>query len=127
MSTTDLDPTCPFCRIVAGDEAATIVARSARVIAFAARDAVARVHVVVAPTWHLEAGDVLFQGAGLLRWRTLSGGSDLLRVVAQVVRETGIDATGFRLVANAGADAGQAARHLHLHVLGGQSLGPIAS
>ena len=38
----------------------------------------------------------------------------------------GIAAAGYRLVINQGEQAGQAVPHLHLHVLGGRSLGPMA-
>ena len=38
----------------------------------------------------------------------------------------GLAERGYRLVMNSGADAGQAVAHLHLHILGGGELGPIA-
>ena len=40
----------------------------------------------------------------------------------RVAEETGIAASGFRVVANSGADAGQSVHHLHLHVIGGRAM-----
>ena len=47
-------------------------------------------------------------------------------LAARLAREAGLDADGYRLVMNSGEHAGQAMPHLHLHVLGGGSLGPFA-
>ena len=46
--------------------------------------------------------------------------NDVLRTLAAA---TGVRDSGFRLVLNAGPNAGQSVDHLHLHVLGGRSLG----
>lgn len=47
----------------------------------------------------------------------------LLLVARAIAEREGIAAGGFRLVINAGPDAGQAVPHLHVHVLGGRALG----
>jgi histidine triad (HIT) family protein len=44
----------------------------------------------------------------------------LLAVAAKLARERGIEARGYRVVINNGAQAGQSVFHLHLHVLGGR-------
>lgn len=44
----------------------------------------------------------------------------LLLVASKVAAQEGL--TGFRLVTNNGAEAGQTVFHLHIHVLGGRSL-----
>ncbi|PZU95117.1 MAG: histidine triad nucleotide-binding protein [Pseudanabaena sp.] len=44
----------------------------------------------------------------------------LLLVANRVAAQEGL--TGFRLVTNCGAEAGQTVFHLHIHVLGGRSL-----
>jgi histidine triad (HIT) family protein len=42
---------------------------------------------------------------------------------AEIARQSGLDRTGYRLVVNNGADAGEAVPHLHVHILGGRPLG----
>jgi histidine triad (HIT) family protein len=37
-----------------------------------------------------------------------------------LAREQGIADTGFRIVVNSGADAGQSVFHLHYHLIGGR-------
>ena len=49
----------------------------------------------------------------------------LLRSVAKVAEIKGLKESGYRILANAGADAHQEVPHLHVHVLGGASAGPM--
>ncbi|NIV48866.1 MAG: HIT domain-containing protein, partial [Gammaproteobacteria bacterium] len=46
----------------------------------------------------------------------------LLLAAQQLAREHGVD-TGYRLVNNCGAPAGQSVFHVHFHLLGGRALG----
>lgn len=43
----------------------------------------------------------------------------------EIATESGLDKTGYRLITNHGADAMQTVPHFHLHILGGQTLGPL--
>ena len=47
----------------------------------------------------------------------------LLLKAAAVASQLGLTQTGYRLVFNNGADAGEAVPHLHCHILGGRHLG----
>jgi diadenosine tetraphosphate (Ap4A) HIT family hydrolase len=49
------------------------------------------------------------------------------RAISEAADRLGIAETGYRLIVNQGADAGQEVAHLHVHVLGGTDLGPIVS
>jgi histidine triad (HIT) family protein len=40
-----------------------------------------------------------------------------------VIRATGLDKNGFRVLTNAGVDGGQEVPHYHMHIFGGKSLG----
>ncbi|MFN5582920.1 HIT domain-containing protein, partial [Gemmatimonas sp.] len=42
-------------------------------------------------------------------------------LAAQVARDAGLPASGYRVVTNIGNDGGQTVGHLHLHVLGGRA------
>jgi len=48
-----------------------------------------------------------------------------VRAVGRVARDHGLVAPGYRLLANVGGDAGQEVAHLHVHLFGGQPLGPM--
>jgi len=106
---------CIFCRIVAGEIPATVVAEDDQVLAFEDISPEAPVHILVIPKMHIhnsstvEATDEALVG-------------HLVRVGCQAAAEQGIAESGFRLVLNNGADAGEAVNHLHLHVLGGREL-----
>lgn len=45
------------------------------------------------------------------------------RAVGLVARSTGVAGSGYRFLANNGADANQEVQHLHVHVFGGKNLG----
>ncbi len=48
-----------------------------------------------------------------------------VRAVGTVARQLGLEDSGYRLLANAGLDAHQEVPHLHVHLFGGQPLGPM--
>ncbi|MCA0199259.1 MAG: histidine triad nucleotide-binding protein [Proteobacteria bacterium] len=51
----------------------------------------------------------------------------LMRAVRTVAARKGVDASGFRLIANNGVDGGQEVPHLHFHVLGGRVIGAMVA
>ena len=106
---------CLFCKVVAGEIPAKIVKRSDEAVAIHDIDPRAPVHVLVIPTRHLAAvRDAGPADAPLL--------GRLLMFAAEVARELGLDARGYRIVTNTGPDAGQSVDHLHFHVLGGRKM-----
>lgn len=48
-----------------------------------------------------------------------------VRAVGHVARENGLVEPGYRLLVNLGAHGGQEVPHLHVHLFGGQPLGPM--
>lgn len=110
-----MSDSCVFCRIGRGEIPARVVFETADLLAFHDLSPQAPIHVLVIPKRHLaslaEAGaeDELLLGR-------------LQLAAVEVARRCDLTNTGFRLVVNAGADAGQSVDHLHLHVLGGRSL-----
>ena len=107
---------CLFCKIVVGEIPAKIVKRSDDALAFRDIDARAPVHVLVIPTRHVAA---VRDAHGADGERLLGR---LLAFAAEVARDEGLDAEGYRIVTNTGRNAGQSVDHLHLHVLGGRKL-----
>jgi diadenosine tetraphosphate (Ap4A) HIT family hydrolase len=47
--------------------------------------------------------------------------------VAKVAAELGLTEDGFRSIANTGLHGGQEVPHFHIHLLGGQKIGPMVS
>ena len=47
------------------------------------------------------------------------------RAVAKVARQLGVEASGYRLISNAGPDSHQEVPHYHVHIMGGGALGPM--
>jgi len=48
-----------------------------------------------------------------------------VRAVGKVARDKGLVETGYRMMANIGAHGGQEVAHLHVHLFGGEPLGPM--
>jgi histidine triad (HIT) family protein len=46
-----------------------------------------------------------------------------VRAVGRVARDLGLEAPGYRLLANMGPDSGQEVPHMHVHIFGGRDLG----
>ena len=108
---------CLFCRIVAGEVPATVVAETDRTLAFRDISPQAPTHVLVVPRdHHADLAACTLADPGLL--------ADVLAAAVDVARQEGLDG-GYRVLTNTGPDAGQTVHHLHLHVLGGRPLGAL--
>jgi histidine triad (HIT) family protein len=83
------------------------------VVAFRDANPKAPTHVLIIPRAHVPSLAELDDPA--------LGGS-LLEAAREVARAEGL-AKGWRVVTNVGTDGGQSVAHLHLHLLGGRSLG----
>lgn len=49
------------------------------------------------------------------------------RMVGKVAASFGLDQTGYRLLTNHGSHSGQEVPHFHMHLCGGEPLGPLLS
>jgi hypothetical protein len=47
------------------------------------------------------------------------------RAVGEVARQLGLEAPGYRILANMGEDAGQEVPHFHVHLFGGRRMGAM--
>jgi histidine triad (HIT) family protein len=106
------DPECIFCRIVAGQIPAEVVARTDRVLAFRDLSPQAPTHVLVISLDH-------HQNVVELAAADPAALAELVEVGSQIADK---EAGGpFRLVFNTGAEVGQSVLHVHGHVLAGRS------
>ena len=104
---------CLFCRIVRKEIPAKIVAETEDCVAFQDVNPQAPVHILIVPREHIPSvKDVKDQ--------TTVG--KLTQVASDLARREGVADSGYRLVMNAGADAGQTVFHLHMHLLGGRHM-----
>ena len=51
--------------------------------------------------------------------------ADFVRTVGQTAKDLGVEASGYRLLANHGPDSHQEVPHLHVHLFAGAPLGPM--
>lgn len=108
---------CLFCRIVAGEVPASVVAETERTVAFRDLSPQAPTHVLVVPRdHHADVAACAEADPGLL--------ADVLAAAVAVARAERLDG-GYRILTNTGHDAGQSVPHLHVHVLGGRPLGAL--
>lgn len=108
---------CVFCRIIAGELPAAVVARSPEAIAFRDLNPQAPTHILVVPRRHVESlAQTDDDAAEAIVAKTV-------RLAVQVARDLGLEEGGYRVVINTGAGAGQSVLHLHAHLLGGRPMG----
>jgi histidine triad (HIT) family protein len=106
---------CLFCKIVRGDIKAAETYRDDRTVAFKDIGPKAPLHELVIPVKHIASLAEATPNDGELF-------GHLMVVAAQRARESGLASNGFRVVMNAGDDAGQSVHHVHLHLLAGRPL-----
>lgn len=104
-----------FSKIIRKEIPAKIVYEDDRVLAFRDIDAKAPVHILILPK-----KDITRVSEARAEDEPLLG--HLLTVGAEIARKEGIDGTGYRLVINKGAHAGESVPHLHVHLLGGRPM-----
>ncbi len=105
---------CVFCKIFAGEIRADEVTRADDVLVFRDLDPQAPTHLLAIPKRHV--GDL----AAFCATADAREVGALFAAASQAGRAAAD--SGYRIVINAGADAGQSVPHLHLHVLAGRSL-----
>jgi histidine triad (HIT) family protein len=107
---------CLFCNIVEKKVPADVVYEDDHCLAFRDIRPVAPTHVLVIPKKHVAAiHDVEAAHVEPL--------GNLLLAARKVAEKEGLVKDGFRLVVNDGDAAGQTVHHIHVHVLGGKSMG----
>ncbi|PIR24746.1 MAG: histidine triad nucleotide-binding protein [Deltaproteobacteria bacterium CG_4_10_14_0_2_um_filter_43_8] len=107
---------CLFCKIANKEIAAEIIYENEHVVAFNDINPAANTHVLVVPKEHFTS---------VVDVKNAEVFAHLLEAVQHVAQITGVDVTGFRTLINSGKDSRQEIFHLHVHVLGGEPLGPI--
>jgi histidine triad (HIT) family protein len=110
-----------FAKILRGELPCKKVLENEHVLAFHDINPLAPVHVLVIPKGAYVSWDDFSANASEAEMAALT------RAVGEVARQVGADAQGYRVLSNVGKRSGQEVPHLHVHVFGGQPLGPMLS
>jgi diadenosine tetraphosphate (Ap4A) HIT family hydrolase len=120
-----IDPTQPydenniFAKILRGELPCKKVYEDEWALAFHDINPLAPVHILVIPKGsYVSWDDFSAKGSD----EEISG---FVRAVGKVARDHQLVVQGYRLLANVGKRAGQEVAHLHVHIFGGQPLGPM--
>jgi len=103
---------CIFCKIIAGDFDTEFVYEDDYVVAFDDVSPQKPVHTLIVPRQHIEnlEDDPSPKLLG-----------QMFAAASKVAHIKGVDKSGYRIVQNNGAGAGQTVFHMHVHVLGGDT------
>ena len=106
---------CLFCKIVAGVIPSTKVYEDEQVLAFRDIAPQAPTHILVIPKAHIgSVAEITAENAPVV--------AHIFQVIPAIAKSEGLDG-GYRVVSNCGDDAGQTVHHLHIHLIGGATLG----
>ena len=120
-----IDPTQPyddsnvFAKILRGELPSKKVYEDEWALAFHDINPLAPVHILVVPKGAYVSWDDFSKNASD---EEIAG---FVRAVGKVARDQQLVVQGYRLLANTGKRAGQEVAHLHVHIFGGQPLGPM--
>lgn len=107
------DPNCIFCKIIDRQLPSNIVSENEYCLSIRDVNAQAPTHILILPKNHVvnitEVDEPEFLGK-------------LFQTACILAKSEKLD-DGFRMVVNTGKDGGQTVSHLHIHLMGGRSLG----
>jgi diadenosine tetraphosphate (Ap4A) HIT family hydrolase len=106
-----------FARILRGEIPCRKVFEDEHVLAFNDINPQTPTHILVIPKGEYVSWDDFSERAAAEEIAAL------VRAVGRIAREAGLAETGYRALANHGADAHQEVPHLHIHIFGGRDLG----
>ena len=117
MTTYDSDNV--FAKILRGEIPSERIYEDAEFIVIRDVAPVAPTHVLVIPRAARSGPDALTEADVFWLGR-------MVLVATKVAADLGLTGAGYRLVMNEGREGGKAVPHLHMHIVGGKELGPIA-
>jgi histidine triad (HIT) family protein len=104
---------CLFCKIINREIESDIQYEDDEVIAFRDINPQAPTHILIVPKEHIEKiSDIKESNKGIV--------SKLILTANKIAKDLQVKDSGYRLVFNCGANAGQEVFHIHLHLLGGR-------
>jgi len=107
---------CVFCKIIAGQIPGSLVYEDQEVAAFRDINPQAPLHVLIVPRRHIATLNDLTEADDAVV-------GSMFRAAAALAKRHGYADRGYRTVFNTNREAGQTVFHIHLHLLGGRTLG----
>lgn len=105
---------CLFCKILDGEIPSDKIYEDEMMLVFKDIDPKAEVHLLAIPRVHISSlNEVTDEHDEIM--------SHMLKQLPRLAKEQGLD-NGFRTIINTGQGGGQVVYHLHIHLLGGNSL-----
>ena len=120
-ATQPYDDSNVFAKILRGELPCKKVHEDEHSLAFHDINPIAPVHILVIPKGPYVSWDDFSERASEAE---IIG---FVRAVGKVARDAGMVVQGYRLLSNVGKRSGQEVPHLHVHIFGGQPLGPMLS
>lgn len=110
-----------FAKILRGEIPCDEVYRDEYVLAFKDIAPLAAVHILVIPTGAYVSIQDFGEKAGAEELQAFYA------AVSKIAKDHGLDETGYRCIANTGEHGGQEVPHFHMHILGGEKIGPMVN
>ena len=108
-----------FARILRGELPATVVFENEHAVVIHDINPLAPVHLLAIPRGPYVSWDDFSSTASDAEMAALT------RAVGEAARQVEASTGGYRVLSNVGKRAGQEVPHLHIHIFGGQPLGPM--
>ncbi len=107
---------CIFCKIINREIPSKSVYETDKVYAFHDIIPQAPVHVLIVPKEHIAShNELTSENVEIMK--------DIHLAANEIANQLGISESGYRLINNCGANAGQTVFHLHYHLVGGKTMG----
>jgi diadenosine tetraphosphate (Ap4A) HIT family hydrolase len=108
-----------FARILRGEVPCQRVYENEHALGFRDINPLAPTHVLVSPRGaYVSMADFSAKASS----EEIAG---FFRAVGEAAEQQGVAESGYRILANSGADANQEVPHFHVHIFGGAPLGPM--
>jgi histidine triad (HIT) family protein len=107
-----------FSKIISGESPADIVYQDELVTAFRDINPAAPVHLLILPNRIIPTVNDLQEEDEEIAGR-------MVIVAGRLAQQEGIAESGYRLIINCNRHGGQEIYHMHMHLIGGRSLGPM--
>jgi diadenosine tetraphosphate (Ap4A) HIT family hydrolase len=110
-----------FAKIIRGEIPSDKVYEDEHVLAFKDIRPQAKVHVLIIPKGPYVSAQDFSEKASDAEIVAVN------RAIGKVAKGSGLALTGYRVIANTGADGRQEVPHYHIHIVGGQNMGRMIS